>query len=355
MLVELLDVFLSRADHVKAELEGVGARSWEVGRYADGEDFAMGKVDELGGDGCEGDAELDVADVVEGHRAREAIAVAWVGTVCGQERVGELVSVGLEGKGVVDVGSEVCGVLGNVRGGKERVWRETHANGHEDKWQDEPRHLGTLLRCLRFETVWKCVGMRRRGKNGEHTFCGGEPEKPDGEGVELALVWPAVDGVFVEAFADEGVDKVGETGCVEPAAILSVIFEQHGEAGPEGGEDVICVDVAAADAPECAVVGEELVAAAGSVEVSETAGGCGIVEGDTEDAGKEVGVRLEVEQVVKVLRGEEEWEDRGWGCSVVVVKLESDLLEYFEGETEDGGCHGGDGGEGRRDGRGYFY
>ena len=83
--IELLNVFLSRADHVKTELEGVSTRSWEVGRYTDGEDFAMGKVDELGGDGGEGSAEFDVVDVVEGYRGREAIAVAWVGTVCGQE------------------------------------------------------------------------------------------------------------------------------------------------------------------------------------------------------------------------------------------------------------------------------
>ena len=45
----------------------------------------MGRVDELGGDGGEGDAEFNVVDVVERHHAREAIAVAWVGSVCGQE------------------------------------------------------------------------------------------------------------------------------------------------------------------------------------------------------------------------------------------------------------------------------
>ena len=86
--------------------------------------------------------------------------------------------------------------------------------------------------------------------------------------------------------------------------VLSVVFEQCREAGPESGEDVVCVDIAATDAP--AVVGEELVTAAESVKVSETAGRRGIVEADTEHAEKEVGVRLEVEQVVKVLRGEEE-------------------------------------------------
>ena len=89
------------------------------------------------------------------------------------------------------------------------------------------------------------------------------------------------------------------------------------------------------DAPECTVVGEELVAAAGSVEASETACGRGTIEPDTEHAGKDVGVRPEVEQVVKVLRGEE-WEDRGWQCGAVVVELESDLLKYFEGRRRMG-------------------
>ena len=68
-------------------------------------------------------------------------------------------------------------------------------------------------------------------------------EEPDGEGVELILIWPAVDGVFIEAFIDEGVDKVREASCVQLAAILSVVFEQHEEAGSEGGENIAaCVD-----------------------------------------------------------------------------------------------------------------
>jgi len=47
------------------------------------------------------------------------------------------------------------------------------------------------------------------------TWSSGEPEQPDGEGVDLVLGWPVVDGVFVEALAEEGVDKVGETGSIE--------------------------------------------------------------------------------------------------------------------------------------------
>ena len=69
MLVEFLDVLLCRAHHAEAELERVGACSREVGRDADGEDFAMRKVDEFCCDGCEGDAELDTVDVVEPHGA----------------------------------------------------------------------------------------------------------------------------------------------------------------------------------------------------------------------------------------------------------------------------------------------
>lgn len=113
MRVELLDVLLCGADHGEAELEGVGAGSREMGRDGDGKDFAMRKVDELGCDGGEGDTESDAAGVVEGHGARKAIAVLRVGTMGGEERVGCLGKVAREGKGVVDLWSEECGVLGN--------------------------------------------------------------------------------------------------------------------------------------------------------------------------------------------------------------------------------------------------
>ena len=47
-------------------------------------------------------------------------------------------------------------------------WRETHANGYEDEWQDEPRHLGTLLGCLRFETVWQVCWDEKTRKRRTH-------------------------------------------------------------------------------------------------------------------------------------------------------------------------------------------
>jgi hypothetical protein len=202
VLVEFLDVLLGWAHHVEAELEGVGACSREMGRDADGKDFAMRKVDQFGCDGGEGDTELHAVYVVERHGAGKAIPILGIGTMDGEERVGRLRKVGREGQGVVDVGSEVCGV----------------ANGHEDVWQDKPGHLGTLCGGLGFETI----------------FCTGEPEQPEGEGVGLVVGWPSVDAVFVEAFADEGVDKVGETCCVELAAVLAVVFEQHG--APKKGD-----------------------------------------------------------------------------------------------------------------------
>lgn len=113
MVVELLDVLLCGADHVEAELEGVGTGSREMGRDGDGKDFAMRKVDELGCDGGEGNTELDAVGVVEGHGARKAITVLRIGTVGGEERVGSLRKVAWEGKGVVDLWGEICGVLGN--------------------------------------------------------------------------------------------------------------------------------------------------------------------------------------------------------------------------------------------------
>jgi hypothetical protein len=175
VVVELLDVLLGWADRVEAELVGVSACSGEVWRDGDGKDFAMGKVDELGGDGGNGKAELCV-DVIEGRYAGEAVTVVGIGTVCCAERVGLLGGIGGEGKGVVDVGSEVGGV----------------ADGHEDEWEDEPGHLGTLLGSLGSETV----------------FSGGEPEQPESERVELVVGGPTVDAVFVEALADESVDEV---------------------------------------------------------------------------------------------------------------------------------------------------
>jgi len=117
VLVEFLDVLLCRADKAETELVGMCARSREMWWDGDGKDFAMGKVDELCCDGCKGDAESDVVDVVEGDGTGGAVAVARVGPMDGEERVGRLRKVAREGKGVVDVRSEVCGVLGN---GEER-------------------------------------------------------------------------------------------------------------------------------------------------------------------------------------------------------------------------------------------
>lgn len=87
---------------------------------------------------------------------------------------------------------------------------------------------------------------------------GGEPEQPDGEGVEFVLGRPTVDAVFVEAFADEVVHKVVEAGGVELVAVFAVVLHEHGEAGPKGLGDVVCMDVAATDRSEGDAVGTEL-------------------------------------------------------------------------------------------------
>jgi len=63
----------------------------------------MGKADELCYDGCKGNAESDVVDVVEGHCMHIAVAVARVGSMDGEERVGKSREVAWEGKSVVDV------------------------------------------------------------------------------------------------------------------------------------------------------------------------------------------------------------------------------------------------------------
>ena len=71
----------------------------------------------------------------------------------GEEGVGWLREVGREGKGVVDVRGEVCGILGHGEARDEGMGGKTYANGHEDVWQDEPCHLGTLYRGLGSETI----------------------------------------------------------------------------------------------------------------------------------------------------------------------------------------------------------
>lgn len=119
VIVEFLDVLLGRADHVEPELEGVGAVPWEMWRDPDGEDFAVGKVDEFCSDGRERHAELDGVDVVELHGVREAVAVLEVGAMCGEEGVWGLGEVAREGDGVVHVRGEVRRVLGAVRQGDE--------------------------------------------------------------------------------------------------------------------------------------------------------------------------------------------------------------------------------------------
>lgn len=184
------------------------------------------------------------------------------------------------------------------------------------------------------------VGSERGRGERERTFGGGEPEQPDGEGVELVLDRPTVDVVLVEAFADEPVYKVGETGCVELAAVLAVVLQQHGEAGPERLKDVVCADVATADALDGIVVGTELRGEARYSEMAETTGGAGLVEGEAEHGGVEVVVRPEAEGVVEVLRGEEERQERGRGRGGVIVEFEDDSLEELEGKAEDGGRHG---------------
>lgn len=107
--------------------------------------------------------------------------------------------------------------------------------------------------------------------------------------------------MFVEAFADEAVDKVGEACGVELAAVLAVVFHQHGEGGPEGLEEVVCMDVGTADGLEGVEVDAELEGEAGGVDVAETTGGGGVVEAATEYAGVEVVVGAEAEGEVEVL------------------------------------------------------
>ena len=223
--------------------------------------------------------------------------------------------------------------------------RRAYADGHEDVWEDESGHLGTLCGCLSSETLWRGCWDRARTSGRRRTWSGGEPEQPEGEGVDLVLGWPAVDGVFVEALADEGVDKVGEAGSIELAAVLAVVLQQHGEAGPEGVDEVIGMDVAAADGLEGAEVGAELGVEAERVEIAETTGGAGLVEGETKEVGVEMLVVPEAEGVVKVPRGEEEGEEHGRGRCGAVVEVEDDFLEELEGETEDG-RHGERGGRG---------
>lgn len=113
--VELVDVLL-RGTNVEAELEGVGARSREMVRDGDREDFAVGKVDEFRRYGREGDAELDIVGVVEVHSARKAVAVLRVVAVYGEEGVWGLRGVTGEGHGVVNVWSEVGCVLEKSEG-----------------------------------------------------------------------------------------------------------------------------------------------------------------------------------------------------------------------------------------------
>ena len=54
--------------------------------------------------------------------------------------------------------------------------------------------------------------MRNRRESRERAFGGVEPEGPDDEGTELALVWPAVDGVFVGAGGSRLAVRCGRRG-----------------------------------------------------------------------------------------------------------------------------------------------
>jgi hypothetical protein len=80
------------------------------------------------------------------------------------------------------------------------------------------------------------MGMRTYGRMSlviwarcsETLFGGDGPGQPEGEGVGLVLGRPTVDTVLVEAFEDEAVEVVGEIGCVELVADLTVVFQEHG-------------------------------------------------------------------------------------------------------------------------------
>jgi len=113
-------------------------------------DFAMGKVDELCCDGCKGNDESDVVDMVEGHCTRVAVTVARVRPMDGEERVGKSREVAWEGKSVVDV---YAAYWETVRQGDEGRGRRAYVDGHEDVWEGEFGHLGTLCGCLGSETL----------------------------------------------------------------------------------------------------------------------------------------------------------------------------------------------------------
>ena len=168
------------------------------------------------------------------------------------------------------------------------------------------------------------------------TLVGGEPEQPERERVDLVLGGPAIDAVFGQTLPDEAIYKCGETGCVEVMPVLAVVLEEHGEAGPECGDEVVGAYVAAADGPEGVVVGAELPAEAGCDEVADAAGRSGAVETPAEHAGVEVAGGCGVE----VLRGAEEGEDGGGIGIGAVEEVEEDLLDELEGETVYGGGHG---------------
>lgn len=82
--------------------------------------------------------------------------------------------------------------------------------------------------------------------------------------------------------------------------VFAVIVHEHRETGPERADGVLRMDVAAANGLEGAVVGTELHAEAGCVEIAETTNGSGNVERATEHAGIEMVVCLESEGGVKV-------------------------------------------------------
>ena len=132
------------------------------------------------------------------------------------------------------------------------------------------------------------------------TWSSGEPEQPDGKGVDLVLGWPAINGVLIEASTEEGIDKVGETGSIDLAVVLAVVFQEHEKAGSEGVNEIVRMDVAAADGPEGIEVGAELGVEAEYVEV----------KGEAKEGSVEMLVVPEAKDVVKVPGGEE-GEERG--------------------------------------------
>lgn len=118
---------------------------------------------------------MNAVGLVEGHDARKAVAVLWIGTMGGEERVGKLREVAWEGKGVVDVRSVVCGVLEN-----DEVRRR--ARGGDRLTRTGMRTYGrmSLVICAR------CVGVSALRRSGGDVGRGNDRRNVNGPSVVVS-------------------------------------------------------------------------------------------------------------------------------------------------------------------------